>query len=145
MGTETDTATLKEKLSQQIDAARTKLEALKRDVSDMHEEDMAAFHDRQKDAQKRMEEQKEHAKKVQSDIARWRSEKVAHTQDAITSWKQRRELDKLQTRADRAKDYALDMVSATVYDFEEAEQAVYEALAARFEAESAAEAASAAK
>ena len=133
----TDTTALKEKLSQQIDAAHAKLEALKRDLSSMHEEDMAAFQERRQDAQKRMEEQKERAKQVQSDIARWKSEKVAHTQDAITSWKQRRELDKLQARADRAKDYALDMVSVTVYDFEEAEQAVYEALAARYEADAA--------
>jgi predicted nucleic acid-binding Zn-ribbon protein len=134
----TDAATLKEKLSQQLDAARAKLEALKLDVRDMHEEDMAAFQERQQDLQKRMEGQKEHARQLQSDIARWKSEKVAHTKDAIASWTQRREVDKLQARAERAKEYALDMVSVTVYDFEEAEQAIYEALAARFEAESAA-------
>lgn len=133
----TDTATLKEKLSQQIDDARAKLEALKLDVKGMHEEDMAAFAERQRDLQKRIEGQKERTQQLQSDIARWKSEKVAHTKDAIASWRQRREIDKLQKRAERAKDYALDMVSVTVADFEEAEQAVYEALAAGFEAESA--------
>jgi chromosome segregation ATPase len=133
----TDTATLKEQLSQQIDAARDKLESLKLDMKDMHEEDMAVFRERQQDLQKHLEEQKERARQLQSDIARWKSEKVAHTKDAIASWKQQREIDKLQARAERAKDYALDMVSVTVYDFEEAEQAVYEALAARIEADAA--------
>jgi hypothetical protein len=134
----TDTASLKEKLTQQIDAARAKLDGLKREVTDIHEEDMAAFQERQKDLQQRIEAQKASAQQRQSDIARWKSEKVEHTKDAIASWKQRREIEKLQTRADRAKDYALDMVSVTVSDFEEAQQAVYDALAARFEAESAA-------
>ena len=132
-----ETADLKQEISEQIDAAREKLEALKSDLSSVHEEDMAALQEHQKDIRARIEKQKERVQQRQSDIARWKSEKVAHTQEAIASWKQRREVDKLEARAERAKDYALDMVSAVVYDFEEAEQAVYEAVAARIEAESA--------
>ena len=136
-----ETADLKQKISQQIDAARAKLEALKQDLSSVHEEDMAALQEHQKDIRARIDQQKERAQQRRSDIARWKSEKVAHTQEAIASWKQRREIEKLEARAERAKDYALDMVSAVVYDFEEAEQAVYDAVAARLEAESAASAA----
>jgi regulator of replication initiation timing len=136
-----ETADLKQKISQQIDAARAKLEALKQDLSSVHEEDMAALQEHQKDIRTRIDQQKERAQQRRSDIARWKSEKVAHTQEAIASWKQRREIEKLEARAERAKDYALDMVSAVVYDFEEAEQAVYDAVAARLEAESAASAA----
>ena len=138
---ESGAADLKQKISQQIDAASAKLEALKRDLSSIHQEDMAALQEHQKDIRARIDQQKERAQQRRSDMARWKSEKVAHTQEAIASWKQRRELEKLEARADRAKDYALDMVSAVVYDFEEAEQAVYDAVAARLEAESAASAA----
>jgi chromosome segregation ATPase len=141
----TETAHLKQEISQQIDAARAKLEALKGDLSSIHEEDMAALQEHRNDIRARIDQQKERARQRQSDIARWKSEKVAHTQEAIASWKERRELDKLETRAERAKDYALDMVSAVVYDFEEAEQAVYEAVAARLEAESALSAATQAR
>ncbi|HTB56988.1 MAG TPA: hypothetical protein VLC06_03900 [Polyangia bacterium] len=132
-----ETADLKQKISEQIDAARAKLEALKRDLSSVHEEDMAALQEHQNDIRARIDQQEERARQRQSDIARWKSEKVAHTKEAIASWKERREIDKLEARAERAKDYALDMVSAVVYDFEEAEQAVYDAVAARLEAESA--------
>jgi hypothetical protein len=132
-----ETADLKQKISEQIDAARAKLEALKRDLSSVHEEDMATLREHQNDIRARIDQQKERARLRQSAIARWKSEKVAHTQEAIASWKERRELDKLETRAERAQDYALDMVSAVVDDFEEAEQAVYDAVAARLEAESA--------
>ena len=140
-----ETADLKQEISQQIDAARAKLEALKGDLSSIHEEDMAALAEHQNDIRARLDQQKERARQRRFDIARWQSEKVAHTQEAIASWKQRRELDKLEARAERAKDYALDMVSAVVDDFEEAEQAVYEAVAARLEAESAVAAAAQAR
>jgi chromosome segregation ATPase len=134
---ESEAADLKQKISEQIDAAREKLEALKLDLASVHEEDMAALQEHQNDIRARIAKQKERVQQRQSDIARWKSEKVAHTKEAIASWKQRREVEKLEARAERAKDYALDMVSAVVYDFEEAEQAVYEAVAARLEAESA--------
>ena len=142
---ESEAADLKQKISQQIDAARAKLEALKTDLSSIHEEDMAALQEQRNDIRARIDQQKERARRRQFDIARWQSEKVAHTQEAIASWKQQREVDKLETRAERAKDYALDMVSAVVDDFEEAEQAVYEAVAARLEAESAVAAAAQAR
>jgi hypothetical protein len=132
-----DANDLKQKISEQIDAARAKLEALKQDLSSVHQEDMAALQEHQKEIRARIDQQKERARQRQSDIARWKSDKVAHTREAIASWKERREVDKLEARAERAKEYALDMVSAVVYDFEEAEQAVYDAVAARLEAESA--------
>ena len=106
---------------------------------------MAALQEHRNDIRARIDQQKERVRQRRFDIARWQSEKVAHTKEAIASWKQQREVDKLEARAERAKDYALDMVSAVVDDFEEAEQAVYEAVAARLEAESAASAATQAR
>ena len=142
---ESEAADLKQKISQQIDAARAKLEALKQDLSSVHQEDMAALQEHRNDIRARIDQQQERARQRRFDIARWQSEKVAHTKEAIASWKQQREIDKLEVRAERAKDYALDMVSAVVDDFEEAEQAVYEAVAARLEAESALSAATQAR
>jgi TolA-binding protein len=130
-------ANLKQKLSKQIDTARGRLEALKRDILDLHEEDMAALAQRQTEIRARLEQQKARAQKLQTDIARWKDERTAHTQEAIASWREERALEKLQARAERAESYALDMVTVAAYDFEEAEQAVFEAVTARFEAESA--------
>jgi tellurite resistance protein len=74
---------------------------------------------------------------LQSKIATWKNERRNRAIDAITSWEQRREIEKLQAHAQHAEDIALDMVSVAAHDFEEAEQAVLEALAARMEAEQA--------
>jgi uncharacterized coiled-coil DUF342 family protein len=141
MATEETTETLKEKLAKQIDQARGKLEALRNEIQAMHEEDIETLHQRREELNQRLAEQKAKAQQLKADIANWNREKVAHTKDAIASWQQRREINKLQTRADRAREYALDMVSVVALDFEEAEQAVFDAVTARLEAESAASAA----
>jgi hypothetical protein len=128
----------KQKLSQGIDAAKGKLEALKRDIGEIHEEDKATLRQRQAELRARLDEQKADAQELRGKITSWKDEKKQHTAEAIASWKQRRELDKLQSRAERAENYAVDMVTVAAADFEEAEIAVYEAITARVEAEEAA-------
>jgi hypothetical protein len=131
---EAKAGTLKQKLSNQIDAAKTKLDTLKRELAGMHDEDMQALQGHREQIHQRVEEQKERAREVQANIASWKQEKVTHTQDAVRSWRQRREIDKLESRAERAEAYAVDMVSVAAFDFDEAEQAVLDALAARYDA-----------
>jgi len=128
---------LKQKLNQQIDAARGKLDALKKEIVSMHEGDMETLREKQDELNVRLERQKDQARQLQSAVAKWREEKIAHTKDAIASWRQRRELAKLQDRAEHAEDFALRMVNLAAIDFEEAEQAVLDAVAARFDAENA--------
>jgi len=128
---------LKQKLNQQIDAARGKLDALKKEIVSMHEGDMETLREKQDELNVRLERQKDQARQLQSAVAKWRQEKIAHTKDAIASWRQRRELAKLQDRAEHAEDFALRMVNLAAIDFEEAEQAVLDAVAARFDAENA--------
>lgn len=126
---------LKQKLGQQLDNAKRKLELLKRDISELHAEDMATLKERRAEIRSRLDQTRSHAEQIQSKIADWRSETRERAVDAITSWEQRREIEKLQAHAKRAEEIALDMVNAAAHDFEEAEQAVLEALAARLEAD----------
>jgi len=133
----TTTQDLKQKLSQQIDRAREKLEALKNDIVGMREEDKETLRQRQEEIRKHIDEQKAQAQELQAGMQKWKEEKVAHTQEAIGSWRQKRELKKLEKRAERAEDYALDLVTFVAIDFEEAEQAVLDAMAARFDAQAA--------
>src|SRR4029453_8194048 len=135
---ESTTDTVKQKLSEQIDAAKTKLDAVKRELAGMHEEDLQALQEHREQIRQRVDQQRERARETQASIERWKQEKVAHTQDAIRSWRERREMEKLQSRAERAEAYAVDMVTVAANDFDEAEQAVLEAIAARYEAEQAA-------
>jgi len=134
-GVATGADELKQKLAQQIDAARNKLEALKKDVVSFHEEDIDMMRKKRDEIRARIDRQKDRLQQAIDDIARWKAERIAHTQEAITSWRQRRELEKLEHRAERAEDYALRMVSLATMDFEEAEQAILEAVTARYDAE----------
>lgn len=132
---------LKRRLAEKLDAARGKLEALKKDVVASRNEDMEALREKRDEINKRLDEQKDAARKLKADIASWKEEKVAHTQEAIETWRRRREVQKLQKRAERAEEYALDLVSVASFDFEEAEQAVIDAVVARFDADAASSAA----
>jgi chromosome segregation ATPase len=128
---------LKQKLSQQIDVATRKLESLKRDLTELHGGDMAALKARRRDLRGRVDAQSLRADLVESRIAGWRDERPGKAVDAISSWEQRLEIEKLLAHARRAEDFALDTLNVAAHEFEEAEQAVLEALAARIEADQA--------
>lgn len=128
---------LKQKLSQQIDTVKRKLELLKKDISELHDGDLAALSERRSEIRARLDQQKPRAHQLHRNIADWRVEKRERAVDAITSWEQRREIEKLQAHAQRTQDIALDMVNVAAHDFDEAEHAVLEALAARLEADEA--------
>ena len=85
-----------------------------------------------------MEAQKERSRQVRADLASWEREKASHTKEAVASWRQKRETRKLQSRADRAEDYAVNAIVVAVMDADEAEEAVLEAVAARIDAAAAA-------
>jgi len=54
-----NTKDLKEKLSQHIDAAQAKLDALKADIAAMHQEDVEALRTKRTQIDKRIAEQKD--------------------------------------------------------------------------------------
>jgi hypothetical protein len=128
---------LKRRLAERLDAARGKIDELQEDLETIHSEDMEELRQKRDELELRLAEQKEKARALHTDIEKWKAEKVAHTEQAIGSWRRRHEIQKLQRRADRAEEYALDLVSVAAYDFEEAEQAILDAVAARFDAEAA--------
>jgi hypothetical protein len=129
---------LKERLNKRLEATRGKLDALKKDVSTMHAEDVQELQETRAEISKRIDEQKEGARKLHARIDTWRKEKIGHTQEAIGSWRQRHEQKKLELRAEGAEDYALNMVDVASFDLDEAEQAILDAVAARLDADAAA-------
>ncbi|HEY3355721.1 MAG TPA: hypothetical protein VGQ83_20890 [Polyangia bacterium] len=141
MGTESKAKTtdeLRKKLQQHVEEARTKLEGLKKDIANVHEEDREALRQKSEEIHKAVAAKKEQARQMRADLESWEREKVSHTQEAIASWRQKRELRKLQSRADRAEDYAVNALSIAIMDAEEAEEAMLEAVAARIDAVAAA-------
>ena len=59
------------------------LDALKKELADIHDEDMQALQEHQKEIRERLEQQKEQVREMQSNMATWKQEKVAHTKDKI--------------------------------------------------------------
>src|SRR5262245_53254745 len=95
---------LKERLARHIDAARDKLAELKSDLGNLSQQDLAALRLRSEEIHRRLDDQKERARQMRDDILDWQREKLAHTQEAVANWRQRRELQKLQNRATRAEE-----------------------------------------
>ncbi len=129
---------LKQKLQQHVEVARKKLDDLKQDLASLREEDQEALRQKSEEIHKQVEAHKERSRQLRADLESWEREKVSHTKEAVASWRQRRELKKLQTRADRAEDYAVNAIVIAAIDADEAEDAVLDAVAARIDAAAAA-------
>jgi regulator of replication initiation timing len=80
---------LKQNLTEHIDAARGKLDALKADVARMREEDMEGLQARRDEIKQRLDEQNTKAKQLHSDIASWAKQKMAQAKEGAESFRQR--------------------------------------------------------
>ena len=68
---------------------------------------------------------------AQADIGSWLQAQKNETSEVIASWKEKREIAKLQNRADKAQRYAVAALGVVVAALDEAEQASLEAWLAR--------------
>ncbi len=77
--------------------------------------------------QKRVEQGRAKVSAAQADVKNWVDERKADTSDKITEWKAKREIGKLQSRADKAERYAAAAIDITLAALDDAEQASLEA------------------
>jgi predicted nucleic acid-binding Zn-ribbon protein len=87
--------------------------------------------------QRRIEQQRGKVSAAQSEMKNWFEDQKAGTTDKIAEWKAKREIGKLQSRADKAESYAAAAIDVAVAALDEAEQASLEAWLARQDANSA--------
>lgn len=97
------------------------------------EQDVQSHLDR---VHKRLDQGRAKLTAAQADVKEWADEKKAATSDKIAEWKAKRELSKLQGRADKAERYAAAASAVAVAALDEAEQAALEAWLARQDADS---------
>jgi hypothetical protein len=128
---------LKDKFKQQLDDARKKVDQIKQEISGARAQDKQALSEKRDEIHQRIEAQKERGEEMRKDLKAWQAEKVNHTKDAISTWRKRRELAKLEKRADRAEESAVNMLIVAMLDAEAAEDAMLEAMAARIDFETA--------
>ena len=74
---------------------------------------------------------------IRSNIKARAEEKMHETKEAVSEWKTKREIRKLNARADRDEAYAADATDFAVASIAEAELAVLDAVVARLDADAA--------
>jgi DNA mismatch repair ATPase MutS len=132
------TAELKEKLQQQLDMARQRLEAAKKEIASVHEEDKESIRKKSEELKQRIATHQERAAQLREQVASWIEIKKQQTDEQVATWRQKRELKHLEKRADRAAEYAVNLVATAMMDADDAEAAVLDALDARLDADLAA-------
>jgi hypothetical protein len=126
-----------EDLRQKLTIADSGLDGLKAKINGKAahvEQDVQSHLDR---VHKRVEQGQAKVAAAQADIKEWADEKKAATSDKIAEWKAKRDLSKLQGRADNAERYAAAASAVAVAALDEAEEAALEAWLARRDANSA--------
>jgi light-regulated signal transduction histidine kinase (bacteriophytochrome) len=86
---------------------------------------------------KRLEQDRTKVAAAQADIKKWVDQRKATASERIAEWKAKREVAKLQGRADGAENYAAAAAVVALAAVDEAEQASLEAWLARKDADNA--------
>jgi len=124
-------------LRDDLTAADSRLQGLKGQVENANRETREAIQAKLDQAKADLDEHKRKAEDRQQRIKSYLDDKVAETQHDINDWKTKREIKKLERRAERRESYASDTVLIAMVAIDEANFAVLEALEARLDAEDA--------
>jgi chromosome segregation ATPase len=135
------TSALKEKLQQHIEDAKQRMEQVKQDIANLREQDKESIRKKTAEIQQRIQAQQQRAEQLRDQITTWMRDKKQQTDEQVMTWRKKRELKHLERRADRAEEYAINVVVSAMMDADEAEVAVLDALDARLDADTAASAA----
>lgn len=133
----TNAAQLKAVFEHHLEEAKQRLEQAKQDLAAVHESDKESIRQKSAELRQRIREEEQRANELRDEAAGWLKDKKAHTEEQISSWRQRRELKHLERRADRAEEYAVNALVMAMLDADEAEIAVLDALDARLDADQA--------
>lgn len=133
----TKSAELKQKLQERLEAARERFDEVREDIAALRDEDKENIHQKAAEIRQRIVSQKERVQELRDQASGWLREKQEQTEDAIMSWRQKREIKRLENRAERAEEYAVNVVFAAMMYADEAEVAMLDALEARLDADAA--------
>lgn len=124
-----------EDLRQKLTIVDSGLDGLKAKINGkaLHvEQDVQSHLDR---VHNRLEQGRAKVAAAQADIKEWADQKKGASADKIAEWKAKREVSKLQGRADKAERYAAAATAVAAAAFDEAEEASLEAWLARQDAD----------
>ncbi|HEX2473652.1 MAG TPA: hypothetical protein VHK01_02835 [Lacipirellulaceae bacterium] len=124
-----------DQLRDRLNELEDQLGALKTNVQKLPQQGEVALQKCLKDSRSRIEEQKKKVEQARASLKDRAEQKIAQAKEAIKEWKAKREVAKLNSRADRAEQYAAAALFIATGALVEAEEAIIEALVARKDAD----------
>jgi hypothetical protein len=124
-------------LRERLNALEGRIQSVKTNVQALPAKAEKALRETLDDVRTKLQAQKERVEKARLDLKARADQKIAETKEAINEWKAKREVRKLNARAERAEAYAEAAIFLALASIDEAEEAVLDAVAARKDADTA--------
>ncbi|MCI0362381.1 MAG: hypothetical protein L0219_00775 [Phycisphaerales bacterium] len=122
-------------LQQKLNDVEEHMNSLKANLEAVPQKAAGDLHRLRNRAKQNLESQRQAIDKAKASVRDWATQQKAEAQTTIDEWKTNHQAKKLAHRADRAQEYAAAAVQLAAWDLDEAEQAVFEAIVARMDAD----------
>jgi hypothetical protein len=126
-----------ETLRDRLNAIEDRIKSAKTNVRTVTEKGERAIRQKADEIRGELESRKDSVEQFVANLQVQAQQKVAETTEEVGQWKAQRDARKLNARADRAEEYAVDAIDFSVAAIDEAEGAVLEAVLARLDADAA--------
>jgi hypothetical protein len=126
-----------DRLRNQLNAIERRFESFKADMQSLPEKAETAVRGKLEKTRRRLKAQKDRIDQTWAKLKAMAQPKVTDTKVAVNEWKEKRETQKLQARADRADAYAAATIDHAVASIDEVQDAMLYAAVARLDADSA--------
>lgn len=124
-------------LRDKLNAVEARVESVKANIESLPGKMDKAVQVKADEVRATLQANKQRIEKTRSDLRAWAEQKNAATKEAIREWKAKGEAKKLTARADLTEAYAEAAVTVALATIDEAEAAILEAVAARYDADAA--------
>ena len=120
-----------------LNAVEARLATFKNDLQSLPKKGEQALHASLEEVRKQITFGKEQVTKMQQSMTMRAEHKIAETKEAIDDWKSKKEIGKLDKRAERSESHAESAVEDALAMVRSAEEAILEAAIARSDADEA--------
>ncbi len=124
-----------DRLRDRLNALEEQVNTLKSNLEKAPKQGEQVLQKSLKEARSRIEGQKKKVEQAQTSLKARAEQKVSQAKEAINEWKAKRDVSKLNSCADRSEQYAADAVYIAVAALDEAEEAIFDAVIARMDAD----------
>jgi exonuclease VII large subunit len=124
-------------LRERLRSAADRIESMNSSLESASRQGAEAMRTKLQEVRQNLARQKKQVDQKRAELKNWADQKMAETKESIAAWKERHDVAKLNSRADRSERYASDAIEYAAYVLDEAEEATLDAVVARIDAEDA--------